>query len=86
MRRNILELNFNEIFQYHCPGKILWWPHIDLVYSKSFELRNMFTDTLNKVTQGVISSTPLRMIQVRVPYFQPGKFCAYKNIISSHWH
>ncbi|KAF4521106.1 hypothetical protein B566_EDAN009061 [Ephemera danica] len=43
--------------------RLAWWPQIDLVYSKSSELRSMFTDTLNKVTQGCISSTPLRMIQ-----------------------
>ncbi|XP_058804864.1 neurofibromin [Phymastichus coffea] len=40
-----------------------WWPQIDIVYSRSAELRNMFTDTLNKVTQSCISHTPLRMIQ-----------------------
>ncbi|KAG8232721.1 hypothetical protein J437_LFUL013314, partial [Ladona fulva] len=43
--------------------RLNWWPQIDLVYSKSSELRSMFTDTLNKVTQGYISHTPLRMIQ-----------------------
>ncbi|KAF6216642.1 hypothetical protein GE061_000988 [Apolygus lucorum] len=43
--------------------RLSWWPQIDLVYSKSSELRSMFTDTLNKVTQGYISHTPLRMIQ-----------------------
>ncbi|CAH0561866.1 unnamed protein product [Brassicogethes aeneus] len=39
-----------------------WWPQIDLVYNKSSELRAMFTDTLNKVSQGCIQHTPLRMI------------------------
>ncbi|XP_073994395.1 neurofibromin 1 isoform X2 [Rhodnius prolixus] len=43
--------------------RLSWWPQIDLVYTKSSELRSMFTDTLNKVTQGYISHTPLRMIQ-----------------------
>lgn len=43
--------------------RLPWWPQIDLVYSRSAELRNMFTDTLNKVTQNYISHTPLRMIQ-----------------------
>lgn len=47
-----------------------WWPHIDLMYNKSAELRAMFIDTLTKVTQGYISHTPLRMIQVRTPFFQ----------------
>ncbi|CAL4182418.1 unnamed protein product, partial [Meganyctiphanes norvegica] len=43
--------------------RLPWWPQIDIVYNKSSELRSMFTDTLNKVTQGCISHTPLRMIQ-----------------------
>ncbi|XP_045482705.1 neurofibromin [Harmonia axyridis] len=43
--------------------KLNWWPQIDLVYSRSSELRALFTDTLNKVSQGCISHTPLRMIQ-----------------------
>ena len=28
-----------------------WWPSIDIMYSKSAELRALFTDTLNKVSQ-----------------------------------
>ncbi|XP_044742019.1 neurofibromin [Chrysoperla carnea] len=43
--------------------RLPWWPHIDYLYSRSSELRAMFTDTLNKVTQGYITHTPLRMIQ-----------------------
>lgn len=43
--------------------RLPWWPHIDYLYSRSSELRAMFTDTLNKVTQGFITHTPLRMIQ-----------------------
>ncbi|XP_035742449.1 neurofibromin-like isoform X1 [Vespa mandarinia] len=42
--------------------RLTWWPQIDLIYSRSTELRNMFIDTLNKVTQSY-SHTPLRMIQ-----------------------
>ncbi|XP_054010836.1 neurofibromin isoform X2 [Hylaeus anthracinus] len=42
--------------------RLQWWPQIDLLYSRSTELRNMFTDVLNKVTQSYISHTPLRMI------------------------
>ncbi|XP_060536829.1 neurofibromin isoform X2 [Cylas formicarius] len=42
--------------------KLLWWPTIDLVYSKSSELRTMFSDILNKVSQGYSQHTPLRMI------------------------
>lgn len=44
--------------------RLPWWPQIDIVYNKSSELRSMFTETLNKVTQGCISHTPLRMIHV----------------------
>lgn len=43
--------------------RLPWWPKIDLFYNKSSELRSMFTDTLNKVTHGFITHTPLRMIQ-----------------------
>ncbi|KAK9889237.1 hypothetical protein WA026_004512 [Henosepilachna vigintioctopunctata] len=43
--------------------RLNWWPQIDLVYSRSSELRALFTDTLNKVSQGYIAHTPLRMIQ-----------------------
>ena len=42
------------------------------MYNKSAELRAMFIDTLTKVTQGYISHTPLRMIQVKL-----FKFCGY---------
>ncbi|KAF5294854.1 hypothetical protein FQA39_LY00338 [Lamprigera yunnana] len=43
--------------------RLQWWPQIELVYTRSSELRAMFTDTLNKVAQGYIAHTPLRMIQ-----------------------
>ncbi|KAK9758709.1 GTPase-activator protein for Ras-like GTPase [Popillia japonica] len=43
--------------------KLEWWPKIDVVYSRSSELRAMFTDTLNRVAQGCSAHTPLRMIQ-----------------------
>ncbi|XP_066962551.1 neurofibromin isoform X3 [Macrobrachium rosenbergii] len=43
--------------------RLAWWPQIDIVYNKSSELRSMFTDTLNKVSQGCISHTLLRMTQ-----------------------
>jgi neurofibromin 1 len=42
--------------------RLSWWPQIDLVYARSGELRALFTDTLNKATQGYIAHTPLRMI------------------------
>ncbi|XP_053200312.1 neurofibromin-like isoform X2 [Panonychus citri] len=31
--------------------RLPWWPKIDIVYNRAHELRAMFTDTLNKVTQ-----------------------------------
>jgi neurofibromin 1 len=41
--------------------RLVWWPTIDIILSRAGELRNMFTDTLNKVNQGLMcSSTPLR--------------------------
>lgn len=43
--------------------RLEWWPEIDLVYARAPELRAMFTDTLNKVSQGYSVHTPLRMIQ-----------------------
>lgn len=42
--------------------RLPWWPQTDLVYVRSAELRSLFTDTLNKATQGYIAHTPLRMI------------------------
>ncbi|KAK2156732.1 hypothetical protein LSH36_206g01021 [Paralvinella palmiformis] len=41
--------------------RLLWWPNIEIMYSKSSELRSLFTDTLNKVTQ--MSHAPLRLSQ-----------------------
>uniref|UniRef100_A0A3Q0RVP7 Neurofibromin 1 n=1 Tax=Amphilophus citrinellus TaxID=61819 RepID=A0A3Q0RVP7_AMPCI len=38
-----------------------WWPKIDAVYCHSAELRFMFSDTLNRVTQGAGTHAPLRM-------------------------
>ncbi|XP_015607506.1 neurofibromin isoform X2 [Cephus cinctus] len=67
-----LNLNFPATYQFVLVSSLYkiitqprlpWWPQIDLVYSRSAELRNMFTDTLNKVTQTYISHTTLRMIQ-----------------------
>ncbi|XP_057670020.1 neurofibromin isoform X1 [Diorhabda carinulata] len=55
--------------------RLHWWPQIDLVYNKASELRAMFTDTLNKVSQGCISHTPLRMIQITLK----GKDCQGKS-------
>ncbi|XP_053279341.1 neurofibromin isoform X6 [Pleuronectes platessa] len=38
-----------------------WWPKIDAVYCYSGELRFMFSDTLNRVNQGIGTHAPLRM-------------------------
>ncbi|ESO97611.1 hypothetical protein LOTGIDRAFT_104331 [Lottia gigantea] len=35
--------------------RLPWWPDISLIYGKAGELRHMFTDTVNKVTQGFSS-------------------------------
>lgn len=53
-----------SLFRIITQPRLSWWPKIDYIYSKSSELRIMFTDTLIKATQGCISHTPLRMIQV----------------------
>jgi len=42
--------------------RLAWWPQIDMLYSKSAELRAMFTETLNRVTQGYITHQPVKMI------------------------
>lgn len=42
---------------YFFQRRLAWWPNISLIYGKAAELRNMFTDTLNKVTQGMTSHT-----------------------------
>ncbi|XP_037071704.1 neurofibromin-like [Pollicipes pollicipes] len=46
-------------------SRLGWWPQIDIMYSRSAQLRHMFLETLNKVTQsaGPGSHTPLKMIQ-----------------------
>lgn len=56
--------------------RLPWWPKIDLVYSRSNELRSIFNETLNRVTQGASSlgltsalsasgHMPLKVTQVR---------------------
>ncbi|KAL3856417.1 hypothetical protein ACJMK2_011181 [Sinanodonta woodiana] len=44
--------------------RLPWWPNISIIYGKAAELRNMFTDTLNKVTQGMASHTTPKMTGV----------------------
>lgn len=65
--------------------RLPWWPQIDIVYSRSVELRNLFTDTLNKVTQSYISHTPLRMIQsLTMKGKEQGKYKDRGEDIASH--
>ena len=45
------------IFKLILQRRLAWWPNISIIYGKAAELRNMFTDTLNKVTQGMTSHT-----------------------------
>ena len=40
-------------------SRLQWWPNIEIMYGKATELRNLFTDTLNKVTQ--MSHNPIRL-------------------------
>ncbi|XP_030756453.1 neurofibromin isoform X2 [Sitophilus oryzae] len=45
--------------------RLPWWPVIDIVYTKSAELRAIFADILSKVaTQGYSQHTPLKMISI----------------------
>ncbi|CAH1800649.1 unnamed protein product [Owenia fusiformis] len=39
--------------------RLPWWPNIGIIHGKSAELRGMFTDTLNKVTQYTHSSVKI---------------------------
>ncbi|XP_045770385.1 neurofibromin [Maniola jurtina] len=68
-------LNLNTHISYHYiivnsllriikQPRLPWWPQIELLYPRAAELRAMFTDTLNKATQGYIVHTPLRMISL----------------------
>ncbi|KAB7494213.1 Neurofibromin [Armadillidium nasatum] len=53
----------NSLFRIITQTRLSWWPQIDIVYNKSCELRAMFTDTLNKVTQGCLSHSSTKVIQ-----------------------
>lgn len=57
-----IEITYHLFFRIVTQARLPWWPQIDLVYVRSSELRALFTDTLNKATQGYIAHTPLRMI------------------------
>lgn len=50
-----------------------WWPKIDMLFSKAPELRNMFSETVQRVSQSLIvpisTHTPLKMIQVTFETF-----------------
>ncbi|EFN88549.1 Neurofibromin [Harpegnathos saltator] len=64
-----LNVNYPSTYQFVLVSSLIitqprlsWWPQIDLLYPHSTKFRNMFTDTLNKVTQNYIWYAPLRMI------------------------
>ena len=42
--------------------RLAWWEQIEMLYGKSAELRAMFIETLNRVTQGYPSHPSLKMI------------------------
>ncbi|XP_047542622.1 neurofibromin isoform X1 [Vanessa atalanta] len=68
--------------------RLPWWPQIELLYPRAAELRAMFTDTLNKATQGYIVHTPLRMIslslkskEVQSKFNKSEEMPAYRNLL-----
>ncbi|KAG1714683.1 Neurofibromin [Nymphon striatum] len=56
----------SSLYRIITQARLPWWQQIDIWYNKSGDLRNMFTETLTKVTQGCINHPPLRMIQKSV--------------------
>lgn len=48
--------------------RLPWWPSINIIYGKAAELRSMFTDTLNKVTQGMATNPTPKVIGSSIPY------------------
>ncbi|XP_048487858.1 neurofibromin [Plutella xylostella] len=92
-----LNLNINISYHYVCVNslsriikqpRLPWWPQIELLYSRAAELRAMFTDTLNKATQGYMVHTPLRMISLslkskdmQAKYNKPEEMPAYRNLL-----
>lgn len=61
--RTCLNLNSPSVFHYVLmralfkiinQRRLIWWPTIDLVLNKAVDLRNLFTDNLNKVNQGLM--------------------------------
>ncbi|XP_026322570.1 neurofibromin [Hyposmocoma kahamanoa] len=92
-------LNLNTHISYHYvivnsllriikQPRLPWWPQIELLYPRAAELRAMFTDTLNKATQGFIVHTPLRMIslslkskEVQSKFNKSEEMPAYRNLL-----
>ncbi|XP_013143458.1 PREDICTED: neurofibromin isoform X1 [Papilio polytes] len=92
-------LNLNAHISYHYvivnsllriikQPRLPWWPQIELLYPRAAELRAMFTDTLNKATQGYIVHTPLRMIslslkskEVQSKFNKSEEMPAYRNLL-----
>ncbi|RVE54409.1 hypothetical protein evm_000894 [Chilo suppressalis] len=94
-------LHLHAHISYHCAivhsllriikqPRLPWWPQIELLYPRAAELRAMFTDTLNKATQGYIVHTPLRMIslslkskEVQSKFNKSEEMPAYRNLLLS---
>lgn len=57
-------ITWYSLFQQRLP----WWPSINIIYGKAAELRSMFTDTLNKVTQGMATNPTPKVIGSSIPY------------------
>ncbi|KAK2173204.1 hypothetical protein NP493_892g01057 [Ridgeia piscesae] len=51
----------NVLYRIITQSRLSWWPNIEIMYGKSADLRNLFTETLNKVTQ--MTHMPLRNAQ-----------------------
>ncbi|XP_075988652.1 neurofibromin 1 isoform X15 [Anticarsia gemmatalis] len=94
-------LNLNTNIMYHCvmtnsllriikQPRLPWWPQIELLYPRAAELRAMFTDTVNKTTQGYVVHTPLRMIslslkskEVQSKFNKSEEMPAYRSLLHS---
>ncbi|XP_062578923.1 neurofibromin-like isoform X10 [Saccostrea cucullata] len=54
--------------------RLPWWPSINIIYGKAAELRSMFTDTLNKVTQGMATNPTPKVTGSSIPYVSIANF------------
>ncbi|XP_034936145.1 neurofibromin isoform X2 [Chelonus insularis] len=75
----------SSLYRIATQPRLAWWPQIDLVYPQSVELKNLFIDTLNKVTPNYIYPTPLKMIQsLTLKGKEQGKYKDRGEDITSH--